>query len=694
MNMILLECGLAMIHRCFSGILLPICLAVAWFGLVDGAGSAELARPLEPIAAKLEPNRKVVYKTVGERSLHLHIFEPEGHQSSDCRPVFLVIHGGGWTGGNARIFYPFADHFARLGMVGVSLEYRLMNSRQGTTVFDCVRDGRSAVRYLRAHAAELGIDPQRIAVGGGSAGGHVAAGTALFDGVNEDGEDTSVSCMPNALVLYYPVIDTSENGYGQKKIGERWRELSPVDHVTAGLPPTIVFHGTGDTVTPYEGAKHFYERMQKAGNACELISHEGGRHGYFIFDLELYELAMKRTERFLKANEFLAEASVASPERVPQFAISDLEVKVLAAKPDRYFGRCAIQELKDGTWFLVYHESGHHWKYEPQKPKPILSGVLHARFSADNGENWSDEDCYLDGSPVVGFPAYPPGAEPDSGDFEPGEPWTYLAPNGDLVVHSLKDNFNTRKWDGTWQTRSSDGGKTWTGMEKIDFVGIARDECIWAIDDHFVVDGVIYMGAREIPMPEFWKGMRNLLVKSSDNGHTWQLVSYVTQKKGITTEQGIEYLGNNTILCVLNSVDRRHTWLTRSRDMGQTWEPLRDIADQARIWDRPRIFTAAHLRNEPDWWQDQLVLGTGDERTKPGSSFPRRNCLWLSPDGGSNWQVFDLDHQTEDAGYGGMAYDDESQRYVAILYDGNHTEAVLKQYKFRIAEATNVSLTD
>jgi len=581
-----------------------------------------------------------------------------------------------------------------LGMVGVSLEYRLMNSRQGTTVFDCVRDGRSAVRYLRAHAAELGIDPQRIAVGGGSAGGHVAAGTALFDGVDEDGEDTSVSCMPDALVLYYPVIDTSENGYGQKKIGERWRELSPVDNVKAELPPTIVFHGTGDTVTPYEGARRFNERMQKAGNTCELVSHEGGRHGYFIFDLELYEQAMKRTERFLKANEFLAEVYVASPERVPQYAISDLEVKVLAAKPDRYFGRCAIQELKDGTWFLVYHESGHHWKYEPQKPKPILSGVLHARFSADNGENWSDEDCYLDGSPVVGFPAYPPGAEPDSGDFEPGEPWTYLAPNGDLVVHSLKDNFNTRKWDGTWQTRSSDGGKTWTGMEKIDFVGIARDECIWAIDDHFVVDGVIYMGAREIPMPEFWKGMRNLLVKSSDNGHTWQLVSYVTQKKGITTEQGIEYLGNNTILCVLNSVDRRHTWLTRSRDMGQTWEPLRDIADQARIWDRPRIFTAAHLRNEPDWWQDQLVLGTGDERTKPGSSFPRRNCLWLSPDGGSNWQVFDLDHQTEDAGYGGMAYDDESQRYVAILYDGNHTEAVLKQYKFRIAKATNVKLTE
>jgi acetyl esterase/lipase len=220
--------------------------------------------------------------------------------------VFLAIHGGGWTGRTARYFYPFADHFARQGMVGISLEYRLMSPRQGTTVFDCVKDGRSAVRYLRAHASELGIDPQKIVTSGGSAGGHVAAGTALFDGVDEEGEDTSVSCVPNALVLYYPVIDTSQDGYGQKKIGGRWRELSPVDNVKSGLPPTIVFHGTGDTVTPFKGAKLFHERMQKVGNQCELVTHSGGRHGYFIFDLKLYAQVMERTEVFLKANGFLA----------------------------------------------------------------------------------------------------------------------------------------------------------------------------------------------------------------------------------------------------------------------------------------------------------------------------------------------------------------------------------------------------
>ena len=263
-----------------------------------------LTRVLEPAAAKLEPNREIVYKSVGDRDLHLHVFEPEEHAAADKRAVFLIIHGGGWTGGNARKYYTIADHFAQRGMVGICLEYRLVNAKSGVTVFDCVRDGRSAVRYLRQHAAELGIDPDRIVVGGGSAGGHVAVGTANLP-FDEPGDPAGVSCMPNALVLLNPVIDTSEHGYGQNKIGERWKELSPVDHVVPKLPPTIVFHSTGDTVTPFAGAKLFHERMLAAGNHCELVVHEGGRHGYFIFNLEYYREVMSGITAFLEKQDFL-----------------------------------------------------------------------------------------------------------------------------------------------------------------------------------------------------------------------------------------------------------------------------------------------------------------------------------------------------------------------------------------------------
>ena len=135
----------------------------------------------------------------------------------------------------------------------------------------------------------------------------MAAGTALFEGIDGQAENTAVSCVPNVLVLYYPVIDTSERGYGQKKIGKRWRELSPVDRVKTGLPPTIVFHGTGDTVTPFAGAQQFHKRMRQAGNGCKLVSYEGGRHGYFIFDLALYEQVMRQTESFLRELGYLVE---------------------------------------------------------------------------------------------------------------------------------------------------------------------------------------------------------------------------------------------------------------------------------------------------------------------------------------------------------------------------------------------------
>lgn len=256
--------------------------------------------PVDTWAAKVSPTRTLIYKKVGDRQLTLHVFEPKGFQKTDARPCFITIHGGGWTGGEPKRMYPFAAHYADLGMVGISVQYRLYSAKTGVTVFDSVKDARSAVRYVRAHAAEFGIDPQKIIVSGGSAGGHLAAATALFDEVNETGEDLSVPCLPNALVLLFPVIDCSKEGYGNAKIGDRWEEISPVHHVRAKLPPTLTFHGTGDTVTPYIGAKTFHENMLKAGNRSELVTHEGGAHGYLMRDQALLNDTLTRSDAFLR----------------------------------------------------------------------------------------------------------------------------------------------------------------------------------------------------------------------------------------------------------------------------------------------------------------------------------------------------------------------------------------------------------
>lgn len=278
---------------------LPLLLATSLYAQTQVVPKA--LDPVDTLAAKLKPARVLGYKKIADRELQMHVFEPAGLKAGDKRACFLVIHGGGWTGGSPPRMYPFAAHYAQLGLVGISLQYRLHSAKTGVSVFDCVKDARSAVRYLRAHAAELGIDSQKIIVSGGSAGGHLAAATALFDQVNEDSDDLTISASPNALVLLFPVIDTSKEGYGQARIGERWQELSPVHHVRSGLPPTITFHGTGDTVTPFAGAKAFHEAMLKAGNRSQLDINKGGAHGYLMRDKALLEDTLHKSDVFLKS---------------------------------------------------------------------------------------------------------------------------------------------------------------------------------------------------------------------------------------------------------------------------------------------------------------------------------------------------------------------------------------------------------
>lgn len=255
----------------------------------SGNPEAPAVEPVQPEVIP-RPTRSVVYKTytrageIEQRKLKMFVFEPPGFRSSDRRPCFLVIHGGGWTGGKPERTFHLASRFAEQGMVGISIQYRLLNSKLGQTVADCVRDGRSAVRYVRSHAVELGIDPNQIVVSGLSAGGHIAAGTALFEGMDEAGEDISVSSRPTALVLFSPVLDTSREGFGFGKVREQWLELSAIERMRPGIPPTIIFHRKGDPVVPYLGSVRFAEAMAKAGNACELVGYEGARHGGITYD--------------------------------------------------------------------------------------------------------------------------------------------------------------------------------------------------------------------------------------------------------------------------------------------------------------------------------------------------------------------------------------------------------------------------
>ena len=203
---------------------------------------------------------------------------------------------------------------ANHGMVAFSAEYRV-KSRNRTTPFACVKDGKSAIRWVREHAAELGVDPNRIVASGGSAGGHVAACIGVIEGCEEEGINLRVSSHPNAMILFNPVLDTTAKGYGANRFkAEQQTDLSPCHHVHNGIAPTILFHGTSDTTVPFENAERFTKLMNDAGNECVLVPFEGKGHGFFngsFFrpkggDVD-YDLTMKHSIEFLSQHSFIVD---------------------------------------------------------------------------------------------------------------------------------------------------------------------------------------------------------------------------------------------------------------------------------------------------------------------------------------------------------------------------------------------------
>ena len=222
-----------------------------------------------------------IYKEVGGHTLNLHIFTPPTHaQDKELKPAIVFFFGGGWVGGTPTQFYPQCQYLAKRGMVAISAEYRV-KSRHHASPFDCVEDGKSALRWVRTHAGKLGIDPDRIAAGGGSAGGHVAAAVATVPGLEDLGEDLSVSCLPDALVLFNPVYDNGPGGFGHAKVKERYKEISPLHNLLEGMPPTIVFLGDQDNLIPVSTAEKFRDGMRKLGNRSELFVYPGQVHGFF-----------------------------------------------------------------------------------------------------------------------------------------------------------------------------------------------------------------------------------------------------------------------------------------------------------------------------------------------------------------------------------------------------------------------------
>ena len=261
----------------------------------------------------LSGSRAEVYKTIGDVKLKIYIYEPKGHKAGAKRPAIVFFFGGGWRGGTPRQFLEHCRYLASKGMVAMTADYRV-SSRQGTKPVHCVRDGKSAVRWIRQNADRLGIDPDRVAAGGGSAGGHVAACTGTLPKNDEPGEDAKVSSVPNAMVLFNPVLITAE-AEGLKTFGgdrleklkarlgvEDPKTMSPYHNIRKGLPPTLVLHGKGDTTVPYSTAEAYVKQATKTGLRAELNGYDDMPHGFFNlgrYDNKMFLATVTRMHEFL-----------------------------------------------------------------------------------------------------------------------------------------------------------------------------------------------------------------------------------------------------------------------------------------------------------------------------------------------------------------------------------------------------------
>lgn len=218
-----------------------------------------------------------VYKTVGTTTLDAHIFPPAGAKPGEKRPAFLFFHGGGWAAGMPEWGYGKCRRYAERGLVSISFEYRL-RWRHGTTPVESVADAKSAVRWVRAHAGELGVDPNRIVVAGFSAGGHLAAVTGIVPGGDDPGDDKTVSAIPDALILMSAAVDVAGDSWFRECLAGRGNpvDFAPARHVRPGLPPTIVLHGLEDNLCPFPATEAFCKEMKASGNRCDLHAFPGG----------------------------------------------------------------------------------------------------------------------------------------------------------------------------------------------------------------------------------------------------------------------------------------------------------------------------------------------------------------------------------------------------------------------------------
>jgi dienelactone hydrolase len=206
----------------------------------------------------------------------MEIYFPPNHDPAKGKvPGIIMFHGGGWSGGNLSQFRNLCNYFASRGLVAATSEYRMGSLAQGETKKGvCITDAKSAIRWFKQHAAELGIDPARIIAGGGSAGGHISVLATLNPDLNDPADPKDIDTSVVAYLLFNPAFSPEDS----KDAG-----ADVLRYLKKEMAPAIVFFGTKDTWKV--GWDAAFAKLKSLGNTTtEEWLAEGQAHSFFNKD--------------------------------------------------------------------------------------------------------------------------------------------------------------------------------------------------------------------------------------------------------------------------------------------------------------------------------------------------------------------------------------------------------------------------
>lgn len=276
-------------------------------------------------AYETPPGKRYTYKQSGGEAQDLEVYFPSQKDPAKPAPGILLFHGGGWSHGDLDQFRHACQYFASRGLVAATANYQMLAhgvektpegiSRKAV----CVIDAKSAIRWMKQHAAELGMDPKRLIVGGGSAGGHISLLATLNPGLNDPQDPKEIDTSVAAYVEFNPALDVTPtegegipSGKGEAKGSIKTPpEVNALNFVTATVAPGIYFFGSEDSGR--NSAKKIRDKLESLGNHnLEIWIAEGEKHGFFNH-IPWYDVTLIEADRWLVAHGFLSGTTTLKP---------------------------------------------------------------------------------------------------------------------------------------------------------------------------------------------------------------------------------------------------------------------------------------------------------------------------------------------------------------------------------------------